>query len=202
MPGTSRLFSAAVAKREVLNAVREVIRAEGMESQVNVACSWITNHVPTEFDLSTPPRLLYRLTALHMRLGGDWEQRLTKRELPLRFDLKVGEDKLIEIDFRNHFSSARLDSLDFYDGLDHSLDLSEYRELCEVHREAADRFQRSRQTAEFPFPGGRSAQVAFFDCAKDLLAPAHGFDLIRLPAPDGEMTSEMARRLRGLLMDV
>lgn len=176
-----------------------MVEKAGLPITPNVGYPWITNRVPTGDDASTPGRVLYRLSALHVRLGGDWEMRLAKRESQLRFDFRVRDDTLIEVDPIYHFTSARLSTLDFYDGVESHLDVAKYRELCKEHADDAARSFGSKGTRDFPFDGGRAAQAAYFDFAKDVLAPAHGFRLVRLPAPQGELTSELALTLRVLL---
>lgn len=187
-----------MSKRQILSEIRALVENAGLPITPNVGYPWITNRVPIADDASTRGRVLYRLSALHVRLGGDWEKRLAKRESQLRFDFEVG-DTLIEVDPIYRFTPARLKTLDFYDGIESHLDVAKYRELCEMHGEDAARHFGSKATADFPFEGGRAAQAAFFDFAKDVLAPAHGFRLIRLPAPEGEFTSALALTLRVLL---
>lgn len=170
----------------------------GIASRRNVTFGWVTNRSPLGDEFPAPPRVKYRLMAIHIRLGGDWSRLEQKRQQPLSFDFQV-DDTLIEIDRRYHFSSARMSTLDFYEDLDHTLDLDQYRELCSRFSGDADRYQSTRETADFPFPGGRTAQRAYFDAAKDLLSAAHGYRLIRLPAADDELVESIGTRLRLLL---
>jgi hypothetical protein len=186
-------------KRELVEEVRTMVSAAGLDVWTNVAKPWMSNRTPTDDDATKHPRVVYRLTALHTRLGGEWENRSQKKEQPLRFDLQVGDSTLLEVDTIRHFSSARLTSLDFYDEMDHLLDLERYRELCEKHRDEADNTMRFRQSGDFPFAGGRKAQAAFFDTAKDLITPPNGFRLIRLPVPEGEITELTSLTLRVML---
>lgn len=188
-----------MAGAKLLAEVTQLLNDAGLETSTNVTFPWMTNRVPIEDDPMTPARIVFRLTALHVRLGGDWDRRVNKREKKLRFDIMVGSTTLIEIDPIDHFTSEREISFDYYDEMDHQLDIERYRDLCKSNREHADKFLQNRSTTDFPFPGGRASQVAFFDTAKDLLAPAHNFRLIRLPAPEGELTPLMSLTLRVLL---
>ncbi|MEA1902175.1 MAG: hypothetical protein U9N56_01475 [Actinomycetota bacterium] len=122
-----------------------------------------------------------------------------KRRHRLRIDAQVDDSTLIELDTKQHFSSARLSTFPFYEGMQHDLDLEKYRELCSQYGEAADRSQRTREAVGFAFPGGRIAQRAYFDACKDLLAAAYGYRLIRIPILDGEFTSEARLALKTLL---
>lgn len=144
-------------------------------------------------------RVRYRLMAVHARLGGDLSALEQKRHTPLRFDFQVDDKTLIEVDRKEHFSSYRMSSLEFYDGLNHDLDIDSYRKLCSKFADSADRYSANRDTPDFPFPGGRSAQRAYFDAAKDLLVPANDYRLIRLPAADEELIESIGLRLRVLL---
>ena len=182
----------------VVSTVEQILADLGIASQRSVAFGWVTNRSPLGDDFPAPPRVRYRLMAIHARLGGDWSRLEQKRLRPISFDLQVG-DILIEIDRRYHFSSARMSTLDFYEDLDHTLDLDQYRELCSRFSGDADRYRSTREAADFPFPGGRTAQRAYFDAAKDLLSAAYGYRLIRLPAADDELVKAIGLRLRVLL---
>ncbi|MFP3883794.1 MAG: hypothetical protein ACLFRT_14430 [Actinomycetota bacterium] len=136
--------------------------------------------------------------AIHSRLGGDWAQLEQKRRIPIRFDFQIG-NKLIEVEGRHHFSSSRMSTLDFYDDIEHDLNVDWYRELCSKFSDKADRYHAKREAVDFPFPGGRTAQRAYFDAVKDLLAPAYGLRLIRLPAADDDLVDSISLTLRALL---
>ena len=185
-------------KQAVAN-IEQILGDLGVVVSPNVAFGWITNQSPLGDDFPAPPRIRYRLMAIHARLGGDWSRLEAKRLAPLRFDFQVEDRALIEVDERPHFSTARMSTLDFYEDLDHALDVNLYRELCARFAERADRYQAKRDAADFPFPGGRSAQRAYFDAAKDLLSAAYGYRLIRLPAADDELIENIGLRLRVLL---
>lgn len=183
----------------MVSNVHQILSDLGLAVGRRVALPWLDNRAPLGDEFPAPPRVRYRLMAIHARLGGDWTRLEQKRRAPLRFDFQVDDSILIEVERRYHFSSARMATLDFYDELDHDLDLSLHRELCERFSQAADRYQRKREAPDFPFPRGRSAQRAYFDAAKDLLAAAHGFRLIRLPAADRGLVEGIDLRLRVLL---
>ncbi len=185
-----------MSKPEILANIKTLMRNAGYETETRVAFPWLNNRVPLMGDTATPAVVVRRLSELHSHLGGNWMDRLSKRETPLTFDMKIGQRTVIDVDLLNRFTSARLTSLDFYHGTHHELDIRHYRNLCNKYHEEADRANQSKTTPEFPFPGGRNAQAAYFDFAKDLLVPAHGFQLIRVPAPQGEMTSALLLKLK------
>jgi hypothetical protein len=182
--------------QNVVAQVGELLADLGIAAGRDVAFGWLTNKVPLGEEFPTPPRVRYRLMAVHARLGGDWSRLERKRRAPLRFDFQVDDSTLIEVEPRHHFSSARMTTLDFYEDLHHSLDVNQYRELCSRFSGDADRYQSNRTAPDFPFPGGRTAQRAYFDTAKDLLAPAHGYRLIRLPAADDDLIESLGLSLR------
>lgn len=183
----------------MIAGIKALVRNSGKETATRVAFPWLTNRLPVMGDPATSAIMVRRLSELHSQLGGNWLARLKKREAALTYDMQIGDSTLIEIDLVYKFSSSRMKSLDFYRGLTHDLDVNHYRSLCSEYNEIADRRGRTKETADFPFPGGRTAQAAYFDFAKDVLAPAHGMRVIRLPAARGEMTSAMALKLRMLL---
>jgi hypothetical protein len=185
--------------QNVADQVHSLLEESGQEVERGVRFDWLTNRAPVEDGANVPPRITYRLTALHTRLGGDWARLGAKHKQRLEFDFLVNQYTLVVVDERKHFTSARLTSLDFYDGLEHILDVERYRQLCLEFRESADSHERSRRASDFPFPGGNAAQRAYFDTAKDLLTPVHGYRLVRLPAPTGELTKSIEQTLDVLL---
>jgi hypothetical protein len=188
-----------MSRKIAVSKVEQLLVDLGIPAQRNVPYDWVTNRSPLGDEFPAPPRVRYRLMAIHTRLGGDWSRLEQKRSMPIRFDFQVDAETLIEVDSRYHFSSARMTTLDFYEDLDHSLDVDLYRELCSRFSTAADRYRSQRAASDFPFPGGRTAQRAYFDAAKDLLAPAYGYRLIRLPAADDDLMESIGLRLRVLL---
>lgn len=192
-------FGGRMSEKNVVARVEEILSDLGIPSDRDVAFKWITNRAPLGDDFPAPPRVRYRLMAIHARLGGDWTRLEEKRRAALRFNFQVDDTTLIEVDRHFHFSSARLSTLDFYDDLDHSLDVESYRQLCVRFSTAADRYRSQREASDFPFPGGRTAQRAYFDAAKDLLAAAYGYRLIRLPAADNDLIQNIGLSLRVLL---
>ena len=184
-------------KIDPLAYVDEVLTHLGLVAKRHVTFTWISNRVPLDGDV--PPRVRYRLMAVHSRLGGDWERLEQKRKSPLHFDFQVEETTLIAVDRRHSFTSARNQTLAYYEGLRHSLAVSQYRDLCRQFSDKADRYQAKRDAPDFPFPGGRASQRAYFDIAKDLAAAANGYRLIRLPAADTELIEGIELRLRVLL---
>jgi hypothetical protein len=183
----------------VLDQVGAALDEMGVRAERRIGFDWITNRVPAEDDMGIPPRVKYRLIRLHEQLGGEWSRLENKRRRPLYFDFSIDSSTLLEIDHKHQFTSERLLTLSFYEGLDHHLNLDEYRRVCEEYRDQADSYKRSSEAVDFPFSGGRRAQRAYFNVVQDLLAPAFGYRLVRLPAPENEMTENLSLALRVLL---
>jgi hypothetical protein len=133
--------------------------------------------------LSASPQVLASLSAAFDLLGGNEAESLAKRRSQLRVDFLIEPNTIVELDEFQHFTTARLQTLDLYEGLDHELDLSTYRRLCKRYSAEADRYRAAKPAAGFNFYGGRSAQRAYLDMCRDLLAPAFGERVIRVAAP-------------------
>ena len=145
---------------------------------------WLTGRGPLEPEASMVSEdVRERLLTLHADLGGSHQKLATKARQRLPVDFQIEGRVLLELDETQHFSSARERTLDFYDDLHHDLDVARYRDLCVQYRANADAYFKNKTAADFPFPGGRTAQRAYLDAVRDFLAPAHGFRLIRIPAP-------------------
>jgi hypothetical protein len=115
--------------QNVADQVHSLLEESGQEVERGVRFDWLTNRAPLEDGANVPPRITYRLTALHTRLGGDWARLVAKHKQGLEFDFLVNQDTLVVVDERKP-TSARLTSLGFCDGLEHILDVERYRQLC------------------------------------------------------------------------
>lgn len=125
------------------------------------------------------------LTKIYRMLGGDAELLSTARTTRLTGDFVHEPTRtLIEIDEHQHFTSARLLTLDLYPvEVELGFDLDAYREMCKKWRGQADRAFAHRSARGFP-TGGRQRQRAYYDALRDLATPAMGHPpLIRIAAP-------------------
>ena len=132
---------------------------------------------------------------IFLELGGDEQLLAAKRRLPLRPDGYL-DGQLLEVDEIQHFSSARLRTLEMYPaGTALGFDLDEYRELCRHwSSRGGDHYRAAKQTVDFPHHGGRTAQRAYFDAARDLLAePLGAGPVIRVAAPGCDGTLALRR---------
>jgi hypothetical protein len=98
--------------------------------------------------------------------------------------MHIGTGTLIEIDESQHFTTARLTTLELYPA-DAALgyDLDEYKALCGQWSSQADNYFRTKAARGFG-PGGRQRQRAYYDALRDLAAPVMGHPpTIRVAAP-------------------
>jgi hypothetical protein len=166
-------------------------RARGVELVWKPRFPWLSGkgHIEPAAQ-SAPSRTLDRLAAIHEALGGDPSLLRAKRRKEPESDFLWGERTIIELDEFQHFSTARLRSLDFYGGFRVGFDVVRYRRLCNEHRARADKYRASKEAKDFPVPGSRTAQRAYLDTVRDLIGPAMEYRVIRIPAPEEDV--EMA----------
>ena len=154
---------------------------------------------------SAPPAVLERLATIHAALGGDAASLTLKQRRFPGMDFWVGGRVILELDEIQHLSSQRLTTVDHYEGLAHHVDLATYRLLCGRHQAAAGRAFAHKTSKDFAFAGGRTAQRAYLDAARDLLGPVFGARVVRVPAPLMHV-GEAVAAIRGLwergLLDV
>lgn len=191
-----------MATRDCERAVGELAREDGIELQP-VRLPWLNQrgHLGLPDELSAARELLERIFTA---LGGDVSAQATKRLTPLPGDFVHSPTAtLVEIDESQHFTSARLKSLELYPSdLPLGYDLDEYKALCRDWAPRSDRYFASKSAVAFG-AGGRQRQRAYHDALRDIAAPAKGWSpVIRVPAPEREPSEAYARartRVRALL---
>ena len=105
-------------------------------------------------------------------LNGDITANQTKRSVALECDAYFGGQYnfIFEFDELQHFSSSRLKTIENYpSGLKVNFDLANWKRLCQIHKDKADSYRKTKTTTDFNFVGGRTAQRAYLDCFRDLL---------------------------------
>lgn len=177
-------------------------RARGVELQWKPRFTWLSGkgHIEPAAQ-SAPSRTLDRLAAIHEALGGDPSLLRDKQRKEPESDFRWGEHTIVELDEFQHFSTARLRSLDFYDGFPVGFSVARYRRICNEHRARADKYRASKRAKDFPVPGSRTAQRAYMDAARDLLGPAIEYSVIRIPAAE-EDVEKVVQELVAVLEDL
>lgn len=175
--------------RDVLAAAREA----GLPLREGTIVEWLSgwgHREPVAAD--TPSLVLERLGLMHAALGGDSEMLIQKQRRKPKVDFWLGDTVIVELDELQHFSSYRLSTLPFYEGLGHALDLELYRSLCHRYHGPAHKKYSHKKAKDFAFSGGRTAQRAYLDAVRDLLAPVFGLRVIRIPAPEYNVTAAVS----------
>jgi hypothetical protein len=111
------------------------------------------------------------------KLNGNKIKNENKQISKLQTDAYFGGDYnfLFEFDEFQHFSSYRKLTFDLYPkDLRMNFDLQQWKKMCELHSVKADKYRYTKQTKDFDFNGGRTAQRAYLDCFRDLLPQNHG----------------------------
>lgn len=158
---------------------------------------WLNNrgHLYLE-EIGAPIDLVNRLREIYLVLGGDEDALASKRagSDPTPDFLYGPSGHLLELDETQHFTTDRRLTLEMYPSpLNLGFDIEAYSALCDTWNATADRYRAAKQTRDFPHPGGRRAQRAYFDALRDLAGPALGNGpVIRIPAP--ECDSSLAYR--------
>lgn len=173
-------------------AFHEAAQAEGIRLQFRGTLRWLSGkgHLDAEAGRA-PLRTRQRLAQIHAALGGREELLEAKRLQAAPVDFLV-RDTIVELDEFQHFSTPRLASLNHYEGFVVGFDVARYKDLCRVYAASADAYRRAKTARDFPFSGGRTAQRAYLDACRDLLGPAFGMRVLRVPAPESDVSSALS----------
>jgi hypothetical protein len=141
-------------------------------------------------------------------LNGDITANQTKRSVALDCDAYFGGqyDFIFEFDELQHFSSSRLKTIENYTaGLKVNFDLTNWKRLCQTHKDKADNYRKTKTTTDFNFVGGRTAQRAYLDCFRDLLPEIQGlnptlrineFEVVGISRVDKEACNKIEQLLK------
>lgn len=186
------------------NAFRDAARADGIEL-IGQRVEWLNRRghlgLPNDGRFAAARAALERV---YVALGGDLAMLATATTTPLRGDfVHAPSGTLIEVDESQHFTSARLRSLELYPpGSLLGFDRDRYVELCEQWHRRSDGYYRTKPARGFG-AGGRQRQRAYYDALRDLATPAAGRPpLIRIDAADRDAAEAYRRhryRLHALL---
>ena len=167
---------------EVEAAVSAMASADGIALVRMPRVEWLNTHG----HFALPPQAAdtqHVLQRVFEALGGDEREQRSKQLRTLPSDLfHAATGTMVEVDEVQHFTSFRAltirESLRAASGIE-----AEYLDLCRAWSSAADKYRASKTAKGFPGPFGRARQRAYNDLLRDLVAPAMGYRLIRVPAP-------------------
>lgn len=112
-------------------------------------------------------------------LKGNYAANQNKKEQHLKCDafFKGQYNFMFEFDEVQHFSSARLKTLELYPkNLNLNFDISNWKFLCKKYHDKADKYRYNKACVDFNFKGGRTSQRAYLDCFRDILPCYHGLN--------------------------
>lgn len=145
----------------------------GQKPQLRKSFEWLINkHTSSHFE-----KWYSTIDNIFCCLNGDIIANQTKRTLCLECDAFFsGQYNFIfEFDELQHFSSARLKTLELYPSeLRVNFSIEKWKNNCRIHKEKADNYRKSKTTIDFNFQGGRTSQRAYLDCFRDLLPQQNG----------------------------
>lgn len=151
--------------------------------------------------LDSHVRAKYSMARIFEDLDGDFMALSAKKPRRLKPDFVLASGHIVELDEGQHFTSARLLTLDHYPNDPAVLfDVDEYRSLCLKHKSSSDKYFAHKTAVEFPGSSGRQRQRAFLDAVRDLVAPsACGIDgVLRVAVPERDLTLGLDRLKRQL----
>jgi len=180
--------------------LRDLANAAGIPLEIGRPVPWLSGngHMNPIVTTTAAPELVNALSAIHETLGGVHAALAAKRpgNPPTPDLVHTPTGCLIEVDEVQHFTSARLRSLELYPSVRLGFETAEYRSLIARFQAKGDKAFAHKVTADFPQPGGRQAQRAYNDALRDLLAPTFtGHPVIRIPAPDRVIDASSIDRL-------
>jgi hypothetical protein len=145
----------------------------GQKPQLDKTFEWFINkHTSEHFG-----KWYSTIDLIFSNLNGDLVANQSKRTQSLKCDAYFGGQNnfIFEFDEFQHFSSARLKTLELYpEKLKINFSIDEWKSKCRMYKEKANKYRKSKTTTDFNFHGGRTAQRAYLDCFRDLLPHQHG----------------------------
>jgi len=180
------------------SGVFTLAREAGIELDVGATLPWLSNrgHLNPVFAGAVPGSTLRLLSTIYERLGGDEGALAGKRagSSPRPDFLLRSASLIVEVDEIQHFTTDRLRTLELYpEAAQLAFDVGEYRMLISHWSSVADNYRAAKPAVDFPRPGGRRAQRAYFDAVRDLVAPSLGWTVCRVPAPECNAVTAAAR---------
>lgn len=145
------------------------------KAETNIKFDWFVNkHLQKDFSIYFPI-----IENIFEKLKGDTLGSDSKKISKLQSDAYFGGNLnfLFEFDEFQHFSSFRRQTFEFYpQNLKLNFSREQWITFCEINTLRADKYRQSKQTKDFSFVGGRTAQRAYLDCFRDLLPQINGLN--------------------------
>ena len=160
-------------KQKLITSILGIVLEHKPETDIKF--NWFINkhnkdHFKTHFNC---------IDKIFKKLDGDIEANRNKRTVSLDCDAYFGGNLnfIFEFDEFQHFSSARLKTFtDYPPELSTSFSVEDWKKHCFLNKNKADKYRKSKHTADFNFEGGRTNQRAYLDCFRDLLPIDHGLN--------------------------
>lgn len=150
----------------------------GQRPQLDKSFEWFINkHTRSHFE-----KWYSLIDDIFCCLKGHWPANQSKRTQCLKCDAYFSGkyNFIFEFDEHQHFSSARLKTLELYPPeLRVNFSVDEWKNKCRTYKEKADKYRKFKTTIDFNFQGGRTAQRAYLDCFRDILPVQHGLNPTR-----------------------
>lgn len=188
------------------SGVFALAREAGIDLELGKTLPWLSNHGhlnPALADV-VPETTLAILNSIHELLGGNAGLLTGKRagSSPRPDFVLASANLIVEVDEIQHFTSERFVTLGLYPrNAQLAFDIDEYRALISQWSGVADKYRAVKPAVDFPHAGGCRAQRAYFDAVRDLVAPALGWQVMRVPAPECDASvaaARLAERVRAL----
>lgn len=143
------------------------------KAETDIKFDWFVNkHLQKDF------KNYYKIIDnIFVRLNGNKLGNENKQISKLQTDSYFGGNFnfLFEFDEFQHFSSSRKLTFDCYPkNLNLNFDISQWKKQCELTFTKADKYRKTKETKDFDFKGGRTAQRAYLDCFRDFLPEING----------------------------
>lgn len=172
--------------------------AAGFRLTPEVALPWLSprGHLLPDVQARVPGRTLVGLDRIFDALEGDRDRLAAKTRGSMRADFLLEPEGLhIEYDEIQHFTTARLTTLDLYpEDTVVAFSPADYRATVEMWRSKGDKAFAHKEAAEFPGRLGRQRQRAYLDAFRDLVGSSFGNrPVVRIAAPDNDYRDAVAR---------
>jgi len=137
-------------------------------AQTDISFGWFINRHTTEHF----GKHFSIIDKIFISLNGDRQANQNKRTRTLNCDAYFGGQYnfIFEFDEYQHFNSARLRTFEYYPtDLKVNFSIDQWKQLCKIYKDKADKYRKTKITKDFNFSGGRTVQRAYLDCFRDLL---------------------------------